>query len=301
MPQTVKNLDKAVGKILLAAGENAEARIKANTGKQKAAGRLAIDGMYRTAEDKRKLENRAATIKVAVDEMNQNSSEADARGDIDDDWLNYYAKLAEDKSSEELQILFGKILAGEVRNPGTYSLRTLQFVATLSRNDAQSIADFFAFTLDRHALPHLKDDNQTNEPSFNSRLLMEELGIATSASRLGGLILRCTIRATSPRVFISWGRAIIVYNRSGEEFEIALPCQFLTNPGKELISIANPPRPSTKYLEDVADVIFELIQRERPNDVKGEKITVAVVEIAEETANQIKTGRTLYTASPKSS
>jgi hypothetical protein len=38
MPQTIRNLDKAVGKILLAAGENAEARIRSNTGKAKAKG-----------------------------------------------------------------------------------------------------------------------------------------------------------------------------------------------------------------------------------------------------------------------
>ena len=116
MPQTVRNFDKAVGKILLAAGDNAEARIKANTGKAKAKGRIEIDGLYRTDEEKRKLENRAATVKIAVDEMNDKPGQQDARDEIDDDWLNLYSRLAEDKSSEELRSLFGKILAGEIRN-----------------------------------------------------------------------------------------------------------------------------------------------------------------------------------------
>src|SRR5947209_6699526 len=91
MPQTIKNLDKAVGKILLAAGENAEARIKANTGKAKARGKIAVEGMYRTEEEKRKLGNRAATVAIAVDELNSTSDQkeqVDAKAEIDDDWLN---------------------------------------------------------------------------------------------------------------------------------------------------------------------------------------------------------------------
>src|SRR5262245_61286126 len=63
MPQTIKNLDKAVGNILIAGSENAVARIKTNTGKQKAKGKIEIDGMYRTEEERRKLENRAAAVK----------------------------------------------------------------------------------------------------------------------------------------------------------------------------------------------------------------------------------------------
>ncbi|QQO31205.1 hypothetical protein JJC00_21400 [Bradyrhizobium diazoefficiens] len=47
MPQTIKNLDKAVGRILLASGENVEARIKSNTGAVKAAGKISVEGMYR--------------------------------------------------------------------------------------------------------------------------------------------------------------------------------------------------------------------------------------------------------------
>jgi hypothetical protein len=96
MPQTVKNFDKAVGRILLAAGENAEERIKANTGKAKVKGQIEIDGMDRTDEEKRKLENRAATVKVAVDEMNEKPTQQDAQREIDDDWLNLYARIAED-------------------------------------------------------------------------------------------------------------------------------------------------------------------------------------------------------------
>jgi hypothetical protein len=164
MPQTVKNLDKAVGKILLAAGENAEARIKSNTGKARAKGRIDVDGMYRTEEDKRKVENRAASVKVAVDELNDKPGQHDAHAEIDDDWLNLYARMAEDKTSEELRSLFGKILAGEIRKPGTFSLRTMQFISTLSRDDAHKISQFFSLVLEGQFVPLFQEINTEVEP-----------------------------------------------------------------------------------------------------------------------------------------
>jgi Protein of unknown function (DUF2806) len=38
---------------------------------------------------------------------------------IEDDWLNNFEKEASQKSSEEMQRLFGRILAGEIRRPST--------------------------------------------------------------------------------------------------------------------------------------------------------------------------------------
>src|SRR5258705_4572132 len=128
--------------------------------------------MYKTEEEKRKLENRAATVKVAVDEINEKPSQQDATQEIDDDWLNLYARMAEDKTSEELRSLFGKILAGEIRKPGTFSLRTMQFVSTLSREEAHRISQFFSFALSGRFVPLFQDINEEVEPGLGSRILM---------------------------------------------------------------------------------------------------------------------------------
>ncbi|MDA9391453.1 hypothetical protein WN73_12460 [Bradyrhizobium sp. CCBAU 45394] len=258
MPQTVKNFDKAVGKILLAAGENAEARIKANTGKAKAKGKIDIDGMYRTAEDKRKLENRAATVQIAVDEMNNKAAQQDAGSEIDDDWLNLYAKIAEDKTSEELQSLFGKILAGEIQRPGTFSLRTLQFLSTLSKSDANEISNFFSYVLfDRivpnaNALPH--------GPEIHARLLMEELGLASSPTVFSGLIWNISIPANTNIIMTASGFGILIINRTTREINFQLEAQILSTPARELVKIANPPAANFEYIKSVSQIIFEKIR-----------------------------------------
>ena len=142
LPQTLKNIDKAIGKIILAGGENLEARIKGNTARSRATNKINVDGLFRTEEEKRKLENRAAAMKTALEDLDANPITVDASAEIEDDWLNLFVCLSEDKSSEELQRLFGRILSGEIRRPGSYSLRTVQLMSTISRQDADALYTF---------------------------------------------------------------------------------------------------------------------------------------------------------------
>ncbi|MDH7453540.1 DUF2806 domain-containing protein [Luteimonas composti] len=52
------------------------------------------------------------------------------------DWINRFFRAAEDISSEQMQLLWGRILAGEIKSPGSYSLRTLEFFRNLTRENA---------------------------------------------------------------------------------------------------------------------------------------------------------------------
>lgn len=299
MPQTVKNLDKAVSRILLAAGENVEVRIKANGGKHRAKGKIDVEGMYRTEEEKRKLENRAATVRVAIDEMNQDPSKQDAKQEIDEDWLNLYARIAEEKTSEELQSLFGKILAGEVRNPGKFSLRTLQFVSTLSREEAHKISTYFSFVLSARIVPNPSDINAEKNPGFSTRMLMEELGIASAASSIGGLSLKTQIGPGDKLPFIGTGLAIMVANDLDTEVQFELPGQALTRPGQELLAIASPPNTPLDYAKQVAQIVFTALKRRHSSGLTDGKIVVSVVDVVSDHGG-LFLGRTLYTASVQS-
>ena len=55
---------------------------------------------------------------------------------ISDDFLNSFEEEARQKSSEEMQLLFGRILTGEIRKPGTYSTRTVKILGQLDQNAA---------------------------------------------------------------------------------------------------------------------------------------------------------------------
>ncbi len=55
---------------------------------------------------------------------------------IDDYWLNIFATEARPVSTEEMQHRFGRVLAGEIEKPGSYSIRTIKLLGELDQNTA---------------------------------------------------------------------------------------------------------------------------------------------------------------------
>lgn len=68
---------------------------------------------------------------------------------VDKDWILQFFDHAQDVCDDELQTLWARILAGEVAEPGAYSKRTLQFLKTIDKFDAEKFTGFcsFAFQL----------------------------------------------------------------------------------------------------------------------------------------------------------
>ena len=55
---------------------------------------------------------------------------------INDDWLNNFEAEARQKSTEDMQLRFGRILAGEIKKPESYSIKTVKILGELNQNDA---------------------------------------------------------------------------------------------------------------------------------------------------------------------
>jgi Protein of unknown function (DUF2806) len=55
---------------------------------------------------------------------------------ISEDWLNAFESEAAQMSSEQMQRLFGKILAGEIRRPTSYSIKTIKLMSQLDNRAA---------------------------------------------------------------------------------------------------------------------------------------------------------------------
>ena len=65
------------------------------------------------------------------DEEKQTSKE------ISDDWLNEFENYAKLKSSDEMKMIFGKILSGEIKEPGSFSIRTVRLISQLDNQAAK--------------------------------------------------------------------------------------------------------------------------------------------------------------------
>jgi Protein of unknown function (DUF2806) len=55
---------------------------------------------------------------------------------ISEDWLNVFENEASQMSTDQMQRLFGRILAGEIRRPSSYSIKTVKLMAQLDNRAA---------------------------------------------------------------------------------------------------------------------------------------------------------------------
>lgn len=77
--------------------------------------------------------NIEAIVKGAIEHLPPKVSKEQS----DPDWIAQFFNQCEDVSDEQMQSLWSKLLAGEVTQPGTYSIRTIDLVRVLHKNDAE--------------------------------------------------------------------------------------------------------------------------------------------------------------------
>ena len=78
---------------------------------------------------------------------------------IDDDWFNIFEKEASQKSSKDMQLRFGRVLAGEIEKPGSYSIKAVKLLGELDQNTAALFKSLCSacVVLERHYDQHILD------------------------------------------------------------------------------------------------------------------------------------------------
>lgn len=114
---------------------------------------------------------------------------------INIDWLHMWRDNASKVSDEEVQSLWGNVLAQEFIEPGRYSLRLLEFIKTLSKSEALVIEKIAPYTSKLGVVfgrvnneEFLTDDRVFLEKTNLSRTelkLLEEIGVLSDLSGLG--------------------------------------------------------------------------------------------------------------------
>jgi hypothetical protein len=84
---------------------------------------------------------------VLAEKELENDKQESPNEKIDSDWFTRWRDNAKKVRAEELQQLWAKVLAGEVKSPGSYSLRTLEFIKNISQEEANLISKLAPFVV----------------------------------------------------------------------------------------------------------------------------------------------------------
>jgi len=115
---------------------------------KRAANRLAFQEM-------RRQENIENIVEIAAASLPETVSEEP----VDKDWISRFFDECKDVSNEELQKIWGRLLAGEVANPKSCSRKTLAILKDLSQEDAKLFTDFCSFVWVRLGNTFFMEDN----------------------------------------------------------------------------------------------------------------------------------------------
>jgi hypothetical protein len=166
---------------------------------------------------------------------------------VDEDWLFTWRGYAGKVSAEDLQRLWGNILAGEIKSPGNYSLRTLEFLKGLSTIEAELIAKLAPFVIESIIVRSQKQHLEEQGVSFDMLLKLQELGIVSGAEAIG---LTMSYKALTPekflRAFRSNGKALIIEHEDPNKV-LTIEVYMLTMIGAQLLSLGSF-EPNIQYL-----------------------------------------------------
>ena len=96
-------------------------------------------------QEKKRQQNIASVVRQAAEEL---ADEEVGAGEPDHDWTARFFEYVQDVSEEDVRRIWARILAGEVRDPGCVSLRTLSILRNMSRREAESFSEAMRYVID---------------------------------------------------------------------------------------------------------------------------------------------------------
>ena len=157
--------------------------------------------------------------------------------EADPDWLLRFFNSVEDISNEEMQDIWAMLLAGEIQQPGAYSLRTLEALRNLSPQEAKIFQEISKHCLCSDGGASLIINNaeilKKELIPYGKIMLLEECGLVN-----GNGLLLLTEKISKNRKALLWNDnyTIIAYSHD-EEIDVSFNIYPLTQIGKELMRI----------------------------------------------------------------
>lgn len=195
---------------------------------------------------------------------------------VNDDWLYRWRDSASQVSTEELQNLWGRLLAGEVKAPGTYSLRTLEFLRNLSQQEAEEVSKLSQFVIEGVIFRQASESLEAQGVDFRFLLYMQELGIVAGVESIGLLVTWKSLDKSKFLLTLKCNSVVLIATTDNPEFTVNLPVYQLTALGSQVLSLGKF-EPNVAYLEKVAE------------HLKGQGVEVTLAQYIQVSPAQIRT------------
>lgn len=169
---------------------------------------------------------------------------------VNQDWVTRFFDIAQDVSDEEMQTLWGRILAGEIKQPKSYSLRTLEILRNMTKEEAEIFQKVAQFALSQGDDTFLFSSNEVLKKigiSYSYIAELIEIGLLQS-----GDFVTCSFN--DKKFGIVYGNIVLIIDNKSNSQEISFSVRAFTTPGKELLQFVDI-KPNMNYVQEFANAI----------------------------------------------
>ena len=226
-----------------------------------------------------KMKNYSEIVKLA-DELKVSRAEKIPAQDFD--WHTRFFEACGNISDDEVRKLWASVLSGEIQNPGSYSLRTLECLRNVSKEEAKlfkKVCDCSVRIGNSIVLPNFGGVMDKNGITYNDVIKLDDCGLLKSDA---GINNNLTVKSQYQILSCDDSRVLLARKSDGSKKDrLTLPEYLFTGVGNELYSIVG----SKKNIEDLyrllqdnfQDFEFALGQIIRKD---GDKITYTIMTIS---------------------
>lgn len=212
------------------------------------------------------LERQINLDQIASIAMNEAGEDATGVADdepLDPDWFVQWRNRAQDVSSEQMQRLWGRVLKGQAKTSGSFSIHTMDFLSRMSKSDAELVAKVGNVAIDGQAI--FKGDKKNLEDiglTFERLLYLEDLGIlgGVSSGAVGLSIkkeLGSLFNGSLAVIFRCNSQVLILYEPKNPDLRnVEMPAYAISTTGRELLKLATC-SPPPGYLNAVGKSLID--------------------------------------------
>lgn len=184
-----------------------------------------IIAQYVLARNKQKAENVEGIVSKAKQQFAPDEQVSEEP--VEKDWLNRFLNIAEEISDEEMQNIWGRVLAGEIKKPKSYSLRTLEVLRNISKEEAQLLTKASNYLLE----PDYLCTEDFSLPLYE-QIILDDIGVVCGES----LTVTYTINENGKvTVLLNCQNVLDIYGNNGIKIKIKI--KKLTKAGKEIMAL----------------------------------------------------------------
>ena len=182
---------------------------------------------YISARESRKINNVKSVVEKATSHFME--EEKVSNEPVNTNWTNRYFSIVEDISDETLQDIWGRILAGEVKQPNSFSLRTLDLLRNVTKEEAELFVKASKYYVEKNFIC-----TEEFALSLHETLLLGETGFINSEE----LTKEWNIEPNSKlEIIIDRNTLIILHNDTNKKVWCQPSVKKLSKAGIEILSL----------------------------------------------------------------